>query len=115
MAVLEEKRRHNRFNFQKTVKVFPVLPSKSGNIYEVQNQSLEVKAFDISEGGLRLESEGELNPNFLIKMNFELIKDRPVEVFGRIMWSSERSHGIRFMVADHEIQHGVRALSKKKA
>ena len=115
MAALQEKRRFNRVEFQKSVRVFPVLPSKSGNIYEVQNEGLQVKAVDISEGGLRLETNEELNENFLIKMHFEFVKDKPVEVFGRIMWSSEGRHGIRFMIADQEIQHGIRALSKKKA
>ncbi len=115
MAALQEKRRYKRFDFQKSVKIFPVLPSKSGNIYEVQTQAVQVKAVDISEGGLRLETDADLNENFLVKMHFEMTKDRPVEVFGRIMWSSEKQHGIRFMIADHEIQHGVRAIAKKKA
>ncbi|HUO58408.1 MAG TPA: PilZ domain-containing protein [bacterium] len=115
MTINVEKRKHNRFEFQKPVRVFPVLPSKSGNIYEVQTESFEVQARDISEGGLRLQSQQELNPQFLVKLNFEISKDQPVEVFGKIMWSQERHHGIRFMLVDQEMRKGIKSLARKKA
>ena len=110
-----EKRKHHRVEFRQPVRVFPVLPSKSGNIYEVQTESFEVQAHDISEGGLRLQTHQDLNPQFLVKLNFEILKDQPVEVFGKIMWSQEKHHGIRFMLVDQEMRRDIKSLARKKA
>lgn len=115
MTAKAEKRKFDRYEFQEKVRVFPVLPSRSGNIYEVQEKAVEFRALDISEGGLRLETDQELDPRSLLKLSFEVAKDRPVEVFGKIMWSQERHHGIRFMLADQEMKKGIRAIGKKKA
>lgn len=115
MAVAPEKRRYNRFEFQKSVQVFPVLPSKSGNIFEVQQNPLKVWANDISEGGLRLETSNSFNPNFLLKLNFEVEEEKLVEVFGKIIWTRDSHCGIRFMLADQEMRKGIRSFAKKKA
>lgn len=114
MTAKVEKRKFDRYAFLKPVQVFPVLPSKSGNIYEVQNKPVEVQIRDISEGGLRLEGDREFDPQFLLKLSFEVAEERPVEVFGKIIWSSEGYHGVRFMLADQEMKKGIRAIGRKK-
>jgi hypothetical protein len=114
MTAKAEKRKFDRYAFPKTVQAFPVLPSRSGNIFEVQKQSLEVAAHDISEGGLRLETDRSFDPQFLLKLSFEVVQERPVEVFGKIIWSSEGYHGVRFMLADQELKKGIRAIGKKQ-
>lgn len=110
-----EKRRHKRFKFAEEVRVFPVLPSASGNIFEVQQEPVPSKAFDISEGGMRMEWDGELSPEFLLKLNFEFSNNLPVEVYGKIVWTKTDQVGVRFMVTDAAIRHGVKSLSNKKA
>lgn len=115
MAPIVEKRRYKRFEFKEEVRVFPVLPSSSGNIFEVQQDSVPTAAFDISEGGLRMKWVEDLNPEFLLKLNFQFSKDLPVEVYGKIVWSQEKECGVRFMVPDAAIRHGVKSLSAKKA
>jgi len=110
-----EKRKHHRFEFQQTVQVFPVLPSKSGNIYEVQKDPIEIQAKDISEGGVRIHAYHDLDPDSILKLNFEIAKDRPVEVFGKIIWSQERHHGVRFLLADQETRKGIKSLAQKRA
>ena len=110
-----EKRQHQRYEFQQSVRVFPILPSKSGNIYEVHNEPIEFHARDISEGGLRIQAEHELNPHYLLKLHFEVSKDQPVEVFGKIMWSQEKHHGVRFMLVDQTMRRSIKSLAKKKA
>ncbi len=113
MIKSSDKRRFNRFAFQKSIHVFPVLPSKSGNIYEVQKSSIEVKASDISEGGLRLEFHPGLDPKFLLKLNFEVEKDERIEVYGKIIWSEKNHLGVRFMVTDSILRKGIRSIAKK--
>jgi hypothetical protein len=108
-----EKRKHNRFDFQKTVKVFPVLPSKSGNIFEVQKDPFELRASDISEGGLKLETPKSLAGQFLFKLNFEVASEQNVEVYGKVMWSGDKHCGVRFMLTDPLLRKGIRSMAKK--
>jgi|SRR5581483_5372893 len=108
-----DKRKFSRYGFQKQVKVFPVLPSKSGNIYEVQKNPLEVRSANISEGGVRLETDQALDPAFLLKLNFELEKDQLIEVYGQVIWSSKNQCGVRFMLTDSVLRKGIRAIAQK--
>ncbi len=114
MNELNEKRHFDRFKFQKPVRVFSVLPSKSGNIYEVQKNCLELKASNISEGGLNLEVEKPLDSQYLLKMNFEVEKDQLVEVYGKVVWSRENHCGVRFMLTDPVLRKGIRSIEKKR-
>jgi hypothetical protein len=114
MNYVDEKRKFNRFDFQKTVQVFPVLPSSSGNIFEVQKKPIEAWANDISEGGLRLEAADSFDPNFLLKLNLELVEDQSVEVYGKIIWSRDSHCGVRFMLVDKKLRKGIHAISAKK-
>lgn len=111
MSKTAEKRVYNRIDFQKPVRVFPVLPSKSGNIYEVQKDSFEAQASDVSEGGLGLKVSKPMSPEFLVKMNFELADNQPVEIYGKIVWSQSNRCGIRFMHTDMAIRKTLRSLS----
>jgi hypothetical protein len=110
-----EKRQHTRFDFQMPVKVFPVRSSKSGNIYEVQSNFHEFQARDISEGGLCLQTGQDFDSSQMLKMNFEVEKDRPVEVFGKVMWSNSKHLGVRFMMTNQEIRKGIKTLALKNA
>ena len=112
MTAMEEKRRFNRFDFQNVIHVFPVLPSKSGNIFEVQKESFEASASNISEGGLKFETKKELSPNFLLKLNFELTHDQPLEVYGKVIWSKDNRFGIRFMYTDQTLRQAVRSIAR---
>jgi len=111
MTAANEKRRFNRVEFQKPIRVFPVLPSKSGNIYEVQKESFEVHASDVSEGGVGFETTRPMNPDFLVKMNFEAVENQPVEVYGKIVWTQSNRCGVRFMHMDSSLRKLVRSLS----
>ena len=106
-----EKRQHRRFHFLEPVSVFPVLPSKSGNIFEVQPQALQAQARDISEGGVKLHLDRPLGPGSLLKLTFEVLQEEEVEVFGKIIWTDREHCGIRFMLADPVLRKGVRALA----
>ena len=114
MQHLVEKRRYNRFEFQKSVQIFPVFPSKSGHIYEVQNNSIDAWANDISNAGVRLEVAYCFDRYFLLKLNFEFGKSQPVEAYGRIIWSYDNHSGIQFLLMDQLLRQGIKAFSEKR-
>lgn len=112
MNSVVEKRQHGRVEFQKSVQVFPVIPSKSGHIFEVQDKPVPAWANDISEGGLRLETSHSYDPNYLLKLNFEVDDDKCVEVFGKVIWARDHHCGVRFMMVDQEMRKGIQSLSR---
>lgn len=114
MNEVDEKRRFTRFEFQETIRVFPVQPSKSGNIYEVQKEFFEARASDICEGGLGFEAKQELDPSFLLKINFDVPVKKPVEVYGKVVWAKNRRYGVRFMYTDQILRKGVRSIGQRK-
>ena len=113
MGVTNDKRQHERVGFQKVARVFPVLPSKSGHIYEVQKDSIWVQASNISEGGLLLETEQFSKSSLILKLNFEVAKDETVEVYGKIIWVEGGRCGVRFLFADNNLRKSIRALARK--
>jgi hypothetical protein len=107
-----EKRRHPRHETSKSVQVFPVLPSKSGNIYEVQTKPLPASAIDISEGGAGLQIPSKnLEPQAIVKLSFETPAEGPVEVYSKIMWTEKNRCGVRFILADQSVINVVREFS----
>lgn len=113
MGAVENKRQHERVGFQKVARVFPVLPSKSGHIYEVQKDSVWVQASNISEGGLLLETEQFSKSSLILKLNFEATQDEMAEVYGKVIWVEGGRCGIRFLFADANLRKAIRALVRK--
>ena len=112
MAQQIEKRRHNRHETTKPVRVFPVLPSKSGYTYEVQNHHLAAQTIDISEGGAGLEiSTRSLNPQSILKLNFETPSGESIEVYAKIIWSEKSRCGVRFIMSDRAVLKAVREIT----
>lgn len=113
MENLPEKRRFERFIFQKPVRVYQVLPSKSGNIYEVQDQVIPAQSHNISESGLKLETTKPFGVGSILKLSFEVEKDDNVEIYAKIIWVQKTHCGVHFMAPDTSIQKTVRNLSHK--
>ena len=113
MDAAKEKRQFHRIGFRKTVRVFPVLPSKSGNIFEVQKDSIWSQADNISEGGLLLETEQFPKSSLILKLNFEVAKDETVEVYGKVIWVEGGRCGVRFLFADNDLRKAIRSLARK--
>ncbi|HVZ81358.1 MAG TPA: PilZ domain-containing protein [bacterium] len=113
MEAAKDKRQYQRVGFRRTVRVFPVLPSKSGNIYEVQKDSIWVQADNISEGGLLLATEQFSKSSLILKLNFEVGLDRMVEVYGKVIWVEGGRCGVRFLFADNELRKAVRGIARK--
>jgi hypothetical protein len=109
---VSDKRQYQRFEFKKPVQVFPVVPSVSGNIFEVHRQSTEMFSHNISEGGLRLETPLKVQNESLVKINFEMSEDQPVEVYGKVMWTQDKHFGVRFILPAVELRQGLKKMRK---
>jgi hypothetical protein len=90
-----------------------VVESKSGNVFEVQDRPLMVKAKDLSEGGIRVE--GSVNPSKskIFKLNFQVAKNKVVDVYSKLAWAGEGMLGLQFIVADDEIRRIIRTYVEK--
>ncbi len=113
MKKIFERRKFDRIEFQKPVRVFAVNISKSGHIWEVSRNSIEVWANNISEGGLRLESIQLFDVNLTLKFYFEFEENMGAEEYGRIAWSYDHHCGVHFLEVDQNLRAGIRAMRYK--
>jgi len=109
----EERREHTRVKFADQVQIYPVVESKSGNIFEVQNNPIAVKAVDLCEGGIRLELSFPKPPSQIFKLNFRIHKDKTVDVYGKTTWFSGKFLGCKFIALDAETRQVIRDFIEK--
>lgn len=109
----EDRRKHPRAKFEDQVQIHPVVESKSGNVFEVQGNPLIVKAFDLSEGGIRLELGIPKPPSHILKLNFRVHKDKTVDVYSKLAWVSDKYLGYKFIVEDDETRKAIRDFVEK--
>ncbi len=69
------------------------------------------RAADISEVGLRIETDRPLSPMTLISIRLELPHGlEPVDMLGRVMWAKEHMMGVRFEQTDPRLSDAVERL-----
>jgi hypothetical protein len=98
----EDKRRFPRVDFTSSLDVYPVIPSKSGFIFEVAPRHESMKAKDISQSGIRLATPQPIAYRSILKLRMELRKKQPVELFARVIWSENGQSGLKFIVLHEE-------------
>ena len=52
---------------------------------------------DISKGGMRLETKKPYTPNAILKLNFQFMDKKAVDVFAKVVWSRADRCGLKFM------------------
>ena len=52
---------------------------------------------DISKGGIRLETKRAFKANSILKLNFQFMDKRSVDVFAKVVWSKADLCGLKFM------------------
>lgn len=52
---------------------------------------------DISKGGMRLETKKPFRANAILKLNFQFIDKKAVDVFAKVVWFRENYCGLKFM------------------
>lgn len=105
---ISNRRKHPRAKFRNQIHAYPVRESKSGNIFEVQKDPLAVKTIDLSEAGIRLEwgISKPLNP--ILKIKIEVNNNESVDAFSRLVWSSEKFTGYKFILLDPGEEKSIR-------
>jgi hypothetical protein len=69
------------------------------------------RAFDVSEGGVGLETREPLPPMELVSMQLECPHaERPVEALGRVIWAHGNRMGLRFEQADGHLLDAIARL-----
>ncbi|HVZ81685.1 MAG TPA: PilZ domain-containing protein [bacterium] len=108
-----ERRKYKRAHFDTPVTVHPVVESKSGNVFEVQDKPLTVNSVDLSEGGIRLGGQSLSSKSNIYKLNFQVQKNRMVDVYSKLAWAAEGMVGLQFIVADEEMRKMIRGYVDK--
>ena len=108
-----ERRKFPRAKFNEEVTIHKVTESKSGNVFEVQGQSINAKAKDVSEGGIRVELEKSGSAGNILKLNFQIQKNQPLDVYTKIAWEADGYCGLQFIVVDEEIRKQIKAYVDK--
>lgn len=70
-------------------------------------------ASDLSEGGVRIETDTPLPSMSLVAMHLELPRGESVDVIGRVMWTTNNSMGVRFEQRDPLLLETVDRLRRE--
>lgn len=108
-----ERRKYRRAQFEGQVTVHPVIESKSGNVFEVQDKPVTVTANNISEGGIRVEGQVQPSKSQIFKLNFQIQKNKAVDVYSKLAWAAEGMVGLQFIVADEEMRKMIRSYIER--
>lgn len=108
-----ERRKYRRAQFEASVTVHPVIESKSGNVFEVQEKPMTVSAKDLSEGGIRIEGPAPSAKSNIYKLNFQIQKNHVVDVYSKLAWTAQGMLGLQFIVADEEIRKIIRSYVER--
>ncbi|MCU0701888.1 MAG: PilZ domain-containing protein [Myxococcaceae bacterium] len=69
------------------------------------------EARDVSEAGVGVSTSSPLPPMTLVPLRLDLpTSTEPIEVLGRVMWSTSSAMGLRFEQPDERIHTGVARL-----
>ena len=102
-----DRREKPRVRFEDPVNIHRVEPSHSGHIFEVKGHPIQVKARDIAENGLCLDLNAPVEPQTILKVNFE-VKKKSVDVYARVVWVDRQRCGLRFIVLDRDCSKAIR-------
>jgi hypothetical protein len=80
-------------------------------IVNTSSLRLADEARDVSEAGVGVVTHSPLAPMTLVPLRLELpTASEPIEVLGRVMWSTPSAMGLRFEQPDERLQAGVARL-----
>ena len=109
-----ERRHSTRVQYHEPITLQKVVESKSGNVFEVQGSPVTVEALNVSEGGIRIKTNGPDSLGKILKLNIPVEKDGTLDVFTRVAWSGNGTCGLEFMAMDEQIRKWVKGFSSQK-
>lgn len=104
----EDRRKYLRIKFKNEIKVHPVTISKSENIFEANGSFLTVKSIDLSEEGIRLEPGKSMPLSQILKIEIKMNNNETIDVYVRLVWSSEKYLGYKFIFLDPKAEDSIR-------
>lgn len=94
----EDNRQFTRVEFVTEVDIQQV-EAVGGDAFVVKETTVLGKALDISEGGMRLELTDAAELGEILKLNFFLEKNNPLEVYTKQVWKNGNIYGLKFIPA----------------
>jgi hypothetical protein len=95
-----ENRQHLRINFENQIIIYQITKSQTGNIFVIDGTRIFGKSKDISVGGMRMEVLSAVSLSKFSKLNFELEKNTPLEIYTERVWGNGDICGLRFIQRD---------------
>ena len=93
----QENRQSQRIPMEEVVEVYLLPSALSGNSAKVPSEPLHLKARNISEAGLCLETQEFFLPNQIFKLDFALPHNGNTRAYAEVVWSERNSCGLRFI------------------
>jgi predicted NUDIX family phosphoesterase len=104
-----EKRQHIRINFENQILIYQITKSQTGNIFVIDRRKILGKSKDISVGGMRAELQNASSISQFLKLNFELEKNTPLEIYAERVWENAGFYGLRFTQRDEDFSKLISA------
>ncbi len=90
---------------------FNRLPADFSVMVRTGKLRLADRACDLSEGGLGLETDEPLSPMELVSLRLECPHmPEPIDVLGRVMWTTPRRMGLRFEQIDQRLHDALQRI-----
>jgi hypothetical protein len=96
-----DRREHTRTQFNGLITLYPVRPSKSGHILELEPDQIMAQAQDISESGIRFEVDDSDFSNDILKISFYIQNLKLVDVYAQLAWKDNKVCGLQFKFLDN--------------
>ncbi len=97
-----QARRHPRFAADFLVKL------------RSQDARLADRVLNLSEGGVAIDTRAALAPMSIVELSLELpTSPKPIDLVGRVMWSTPNAIGVRFEQGDSRVTECVDRLARE--
>ncbi len=94
-ATTTEKRLHKRTHFERPVSVW-----RQDCLTGSHCHPEPCKSHNISSGGMKLATSRALPAHSVVKLDFQMFHEKPVQVFAKVVWSTTDCCGLRFISPD---------------
>ncbi len=98
-TTLTDKRVHKRCKFERRVEVWHQDSTTSARPKGVHRPEV-CRSRDISQGGIKIETAKPIPLSTVVKLDFQMFEEKPVQVFAKVVWTAERCCGLQFMTFD---------------
>ena len=112
MNSIQERRKFPRAEFPQAIRLQPVQASKSGNVFEVQGDSVAADGRDISEGGFKFNLHETLKPGTILKIIFKVdsLEGHDHEAYVKVVWAQKKSHGVQFLMLEESTRRRIKGF-----